>query len=115
MRDAGLDGRVQIIGAHAQHAVHPRQVDRDASDNRIDVPFERRPDAKRHNRRTLSRGHRHDRTDFFGAGRVDDDVRRRRRVPGFAVTVMLDLGRVRRAAIAEQTDEVADERVTGTG
>ena len=47
---AGLDRGVQIVGADAQDAVHARHVDRDAAVDRIDVAFERRAGAERHDR-----------------------------------------------------------------
>ena len=49
-RDAGLDGRVEILDADAHDLVHLAKIDRDAAADRVDVPFERRAGAERHDR-----------------------------------------------------------------
>ena len=41
MRDAGLDGRIEIVDAHAQHLVHLRQVDAHAAVEGEHLPLER--------------------------------------------------------------------------
>ena len=50
MGDAGLNGRVEVLDADAQHLVHPRQVDADAAAKRQHLPLERRAGAERNDR-----------------------------------------------------------------
>ena len=77
---AGLDGGIQVVGADAQDAIHPRHVDRDAAVDRIDVAFERGAGAEGHNRTAVRRAGAHDGLDRLGALGEHDRMRQRRRV-----------------------------------
>src|SRR5207237_752402 len=52
-RDARLDGGVEILGVDAEHPVHLRQVDADATLQRCDMSFERGAGAERDDRRLV--------------------------------------------------------------
>ncbi len=113
--DARLDRRVEIVDADADDLLHLPQIDRDAAVNGVDVAFERRPRAERHDRHRVARADRRDRGDFFSARRKADDVGARRCVVGLAVAVMLadggGVGRARPEARFELRDRVRDRRV----
>jgi hypothetical protein len=57
----------------------------------------------------MAGGRTHDGADLVGRQRKDDRVRLTGRMPGFAVTVLLDLRRVRRTPIADTRAEFDDE------
>ena len=111
----GLDRGVEILGAHAQHAVHARQVDRHAAVDRVDVAFERAAGAERHDWRAVSRGDAYHRAHLVGRQGKYDHVWRSGRVPRFAVPVMFELRRVGGAAVAEQAGEIAHQRRPAIG
>ncbi len=116
MGDAGFDGNVEIVHAESQHAVHARQVDGHTPLHRVDVPFERRPGAERHDRRTMTGGGLHHRTHLLRRQRKDDDVRVARLMPRLAVTVLLDLRGCGGTTIADARAKIGDEsgaRVSG--
>src|SRR5262245_48854002 len=58
----------------------------------------------------MPRGDLHQGAYFVAAGRKDDNVGRRVVVPRFTVTVMLELGRIGRRAIANERAKIRDER-----
>jgi hypothetical protein len=116
MRDAGLDGDIEVVDAEAYHAIHARQVDRDATLERVHVTFERRAGAERHDRRTVTSGRLHHRAHFLSGQREDDDVRLARLVPGLAVTVLLELCGRGGAAVTDARAKIGNEsraRVSG--
>ena len=113
VRDAGLDLAVEIVGADAQHAIHARQINRDAALDGVDVPFERGPDAERDDRRTMHVRQTNDGADLLGVRRKHDDVRQSWDMPRFAVTVVFDLRCIGRASIAEQRVQVCREGRAG--
>ena len=77
--DAGLDGDVEVLDAHAQDRVHQARVDRDAALDREHVALERGAGAERHDRHVVLGASAHDRGDLLGRARERDRVRRRRR------------------------------------
>jgi hypothetical protein len=108
--DAGFDGRIEIVDADAQHAIHARQIDRHAALDGVDVSLERRAGTERHDRRLHARGRANDRADFISGERKDDDVGVDGRVPRLAVTVLFDLRGVGAAAIPEESPELGNQR-----
>ncbi len=107
--DAGLDGRVEIVGADAQDVVHPRHVDRDAAVDRVDVPFERRSGTERHDRAPVRRARANDGLDRFRALGEHDRMRQRRGVVGFTAAVMLADGGGRREVRPRDCAELLDQ------
>ena len=107
-RDARLDRGVEIVDADAHDLVHLAQINRDAAADRVDVPFERRAGAERHDRQPMRRGDLDDRRDLVGRVREADDVGRGGRVVRLAVAVMLADGGGIVGARPEQLPELAD-------
>ena len=86
---AGFDRRVEILDADAHDAIQIARVDRDAAAQRLNVSFERRACAERHDGQVIARADADDLDDFVDRLRKADDVGRRGRVIRLAVTVML--------------------------
>ena len=110
VRDAGLHGRIQIVGADPQHAVHLAQIDRDAAVHRRHVPLERCAGTERHDRCPRIGAQANHPADFVGRSREGDRVGGVRRMPGLAVRVMLAHGGHGREPRTEHTAEGVDER-----
>ena len=115
VRDAGLDGRIQIVHAHPQHLIHAAEIDRDPARERQHLPLERGPGAERHQGDAMLGAPAHDLTDLFRGQRKGDGVGPGRRVVGLAAAVMLADGRSRAQAIAKQGPKAGDERVRQHG
>ena len=81
MRQAGLDRDVEILGRQPQHAVHARQVDRDAAGNGIDVGFERAAHPEWNDWHAGARARRDDCRDFVVALRKHHRIRWGARMP----------------------------------
>jgi hypothetical protein len=73
------------------------------------MTFERRACAERHDRGAVSSGRTHDSADLVGGQRKDDDVGCTGRMPGLAVTVLLDLRGAGRTSIADTRAEIGNE------
>ena len=74
------------------------------------MTLERGSDAERHDGGAVPRGGTHDGHDLIGGQGKHDGVGFARRMPRFAVAVMLDLCRVRRATVAELSMEIGCQR-----
>jgi hypothetical protein len=57
----------------------------------------------------MAGGRTHDGADLVGRQRKDDRVRLTGRMPGLAVTVLLDLRRARGTSVADTRAEIGDE------
>ena len=109
----GFDGHVEILDADARHLVHLAEIDRHAAADRVDVPFQRRPGAERHDRQPMRGGDPDDRGDLGGGLRKTDDVGRRGGVVRLAVAVMFPDGDRVVGARSEQLLELACGREDG--
>ena len=70
-RDAGLDLAIHVLGVDREDALHPREIQADTPKRGIEVPFQRRADAERNNRRAAFAAQIDDFDDFLGAFRKD--------------------------------------------
>ena len=107
--------RVEILGADAKHAVHPREIDGHSAADGIHVPLERAAGAERHDRRPVPRRHADHRAHLVGGEWKHHGVRLPGRVPRFSVAVMLELRRIRAATVAQRFREIAHERLAAIG
>ena len=74
------------------------------------MPLEGRANAECHDGGAMPGRHAHDVSDFVRSHGKRDDIGLASRVPRFAVAVMLDLGGIGGAAVAEQRPQVGDKR-----
>ncbi len=111
MRHTRLDGGVQILRVHRENPGHPREVNRHAAAERVDMPFERRSDAERDDRRAMPRRDPHDGADVIRIRGKDHDIRLGVGVPGLAVAVVVELRGIGRASIADDRAQIRDEAV----
>ena len=88
-RHACFDRRVEILGAHPNHAVHLAKIDRDAAPERVHVALEGRARTERDHRELKPLTDLEDCGHLLGADREADQVGRRRRMVRLAVTVVL--------------------------
>ena len=106
-----LHRRVQVLHAHPQHAIHLPHVDADAALERMHMPLQRSPRAKRHDRQPVPRAHLHNPAHLFRALRKTNQVRQRRRMRALAVAVMLPRHHCRRHPLAQQRAQLPQRRV----
>ncbi len=106
--EAGFDRDVEIVGAEPEDAGHPRQVDRDAAVNRVDVPLERAAHAERHDRRAVLGAERDNRAHFVGVERENDRIGQPGGMPGFTVAMVLADGVGDRDSLAQKSLKLGD-------
>ena len=112
-RGAGLNNAIEVFGMDCQDPVHVLQVDADAAEGSIDVPFEGCPGSewdKRNAARTDPDGS----LNVLGRLRKDDGIGRFTSDPGHGVSVLLTDGQRTHEAMAKgrgEFDQSLIERV----
>ena len=87
-RDAGLHHAVEIALVDGEHAVHAREVDRQAPARGVDVALQRGSRPERDDRHAMGAGHAHDLAHLLLGLDPDDRVRRLVGDPGDGVGML---------------------------
>ena len=88
--DAGLHGRVQLVGAQREEPIHLREREGDAAGDRDHVALEARPGAEGHDRHSLRRREGEHAGDLVRALGEDDDVGPSRRVQAQVAAMLVE-------------------------
>ena len=100
-RHAGLDHAIEIGIMHRKHAVHAREIEREAAKRRIDVTFKRGAGAERNDRHARLGAKLDDFDDLVGRLGEQHGVRRLTGNPSECVGVLLAKRKPGREAITE--------------